>query len=55
MVFVAPIAIGIGAGVAVACLDLDFGSGALHYAFYLMVTLILRWAIGLPPIWTAGA
>ena len=51
--FVAPLFIGIGAGAAFATFDLDFGSGALHYSFYLLVTLLLRAAIGLPPVWTS--
>jgi hypothetical protein len=50
-VFVAPVFIGAGAAAAYACLDLDFGSGAMHYCFYLSVTLLLRFAIGLPPLW----
>jgi len=50
-VFVAPVFIGVGAGVAWACFDLDFGSAAMHYCFYLMVTLALRFVIGMPPLW----
>jgi len=48
---VAPVFIGVGAGVAWACFDLDFGSAAMHYCFYLMVTLALRFVIGMPPLW----
>jgi predicted Zn finger-like uncharacterized protein len=51
--FIAPAFIGLGAGMAFACLDLDFGSAAMHYCFYLAVTLLLRFAIGLPPLWAA--
>ncbi len=50
-VFVAPLFISAGAGVAFACLDLDFGSAAMHYCFYLLVTLLLRAALGLPHLW----
>lgn len=55
--FVGPAFVALGGGVAYALLDLDFSSGALHYIFYLIVTLLLRAAMGLPPIWaiTPGA
>lgn len=53
--FVAPAFIGVGAGLGFACLDLDFGSAAMHYCFYLAATLLLRFAIGLPPLWAATA
>jgi hypothetical protein len=49
--FVAPPFVIAGATTALACFDLDFSSGAFHYFFYLAVTLILRWLIGMPPIW----
>ena len=52
--FVAPAFIVVGAGLAFACLDLDFGSAAMHYCFYVAVTLLLRFAIGLPPLWAAA-
>jgi len=41
----------IGALTALATLDLDFESGLLHYAFYLLVTIVLRWAAGHGWIW----
>ena len=47
--------IGVCGGAAVAALDLDFGSGAMLYAFHLGVSLILRFAAGLPPIWELTA
>jgi hypothetical protein len=50
-VFVAPVFIALGAAAAWACLDLDFGSAAMHYCFYVVVTLLLRAALGLPPLW----
>jgi hypothetical protein len=53
--FVAPAFIGVGAGLSFASLDLDFGSAAMHYCFYVAVTLLLRFAIGLPPLWAATA
>jgi predicted Zn finger-like uncharacterized protein len=52
--FVAPVFIAAGAGAAWACLDLDFGSAAMHYCFYVVVTLLLRAALGLPPLWAVA-
>ncbi len=49
--FVGPVFVGIGGAAAYALFDLDFGTASLHYSFYLIVTLLLRAAIGLPPIW----
>ncbi len=49
--FVAPVFIGAGGAAAYALFDLDFGTASLHYSFYLIVTLLLRAAMGLPPIW----
>jgi hypothetical protein len=54
--FVAPVFVCAGAGAAFACLDLDFASAAMHYSFYVLVTVLLRAALGLPPLWNlAGA
>jgi len=50
--FIAPVFISIGGGIALACFDLDFGAGSLHYSFYVLVTLLLRAALGIAPIWT---
>lgn len=52
-VFIAPAFVAAGGGLAMAAFDLEFGSGALHYSFYIVVTLLLRFAIGLPPIWAS--
>jgi hypothetical protein len=52
--YVGPAFAVVGAGMALACFDLDFGSAALHYAFFVVVTMLLRWAIGLPPLWAAA-
>jgi predicted Zn finger-like uncharacterized protein len=41
----------VGALAAFACLDLDFANGFFHYSFYLLVTLLLRYLIGMPAIW----
>ncbi len=40
----------LGGAVALACYDLEFLSGVLHYAFYLLVTILLRLTMGLAPI-----
>ena len=52
--FIAPAFVAVGAGLAFASLDLDFGNAAMHYCFYVAVTLLLRYAIGLPPLWAAA-
>lgn len=41
----------IGGLAGLAALDLDFGSGALLYGFYVMVTVVLRAIAGLGWIW----
>jgi hypothetical protein len=40
----------IGSLVALATLDLDFGTGFMHYCCYLLVTVLLRLAMNLPPL-----
>jgi hypothetical protein len=50
-VFIAPVFVSVGAGVAWATLDLDFGSAAMHYCFFVLVCLLLRFALGMPPLW----
>ncbi len=49
--FIAPPFIAVGAGIALGCFDLPFQEALLHYAFYLLSTLILRWLIDMPPLW----
>ncbi len=49
--FVAPPLLAVGALAALACFDLEFGNAFFHYAFYLLVVLILRWIAGMPWIW----
>jgi hypothetical protein len=41
----------LGALAALSTLDLDFGSGFLHYTFYILVTIALRWLADFPAIW----
>jgi len=43
-----------GALVALACYDFDFGTGCLHYGFYLLATILLRGCAGLGWIWQLG-
>ena len=50
-VFVIPVFVAAGAGISFATLDLDFGSAAMHYCFFLVVTIALRFAIGMPALW----
>jgi len=52
--FVAPIFACAGAAAAWASFDLDFGNGLFHYSFYVLITLLLRSLIGLPPVWTSS-
>jgi len=46
-----PLLVVAGALGPLASLDLDFGSSALHYGFYLLVTIFLRWLGGMGWIW----
>jgi len=50
-VFLAPPLFVLGGLIAVGSLDLDFDSGFFHYAFYVLATLVLRWAAGMPWPW----
>ena len=45
--FVIPPFLVAGTLVPLACLDLDLGSGFFHYAFYLLVTMLLRTIAGM--------
>lgn len=50
LIFGAPFVV-VGAVTAYSCFDLDFGTGAFHYGFYVLVTVILRWCAGMGWIW----
>jgi type IV secretory pathway VirB2 component (pilin) len=50
--FVAPPFFVVGSLAALSALDLDFSTGFFHYAFYVLVTMLLRWAAGLPSVWS---
>ncbi len=54
-VFLAPPFLIVGALAALASLDLDFGNGVLLYAFYLFVTIFLRWVGGMGWVWQVNA
>jgi hypothetical protein len=54
MAFLVPVLIGLGAFAAYASLDFEFGMGALHYGFYLAVTVVLRLILGLSPMYGGG-
>jgi len=49
--FLAPPFLILGGLAGFACLDLDWGSGVFLYAFYVLVTVVLRWLAGLGWIW----
>ena len=49
--FVAPPFVLAGGLFALATLDLDFGDCLFHYGFYLLATVILRWAAGMKWVW----
>ena len=40
-----------GALVASGCFELDVSNGFFHYAFYLVVTVLLRWTVGMGWVW----
>jgi hypothetical protein len=50
-VFVVPPFVVLGGFVAIAALNLEFGNAAFHYGFYLVATLLLRWAAGMEWLW----
>jgi len=50
MLFVAPAMFGVGAFAAYLSLDLEWGTAAIHYGMYLLVTIVLRLIMGLPAI-----
>jgi len=51
--FLAPPFFLVGSLAALSALDLDFSSAFFHYAFYVLVTTLLRWAAGMPSLWSA--
>ncbi len=53
-IFVLPPFVLAGGFFAFASLDLEFGNATMHYGFYLLATLVLRWAAGMPWPWLKG-
>jgi hypothetical protein len=49
LLFIVPVLMAIGAGTAYVSFDVDFGTGVIHYAFYLLVTVLLRLLMKMPP------
>lgn len=47
---IAPLFVTAGALAALACFDLDWGTAAVHFSFYVLFTSLLRWLAGLPPL-----
>jgi len=50
VVFASPLFV-LGGFVAYLTMDLDYGNGLLHFAFFVLVTVLLRWAAHLGWIW----
>lgn len=46
--FIGPVFLGAGGTAGFATLDLEFGNGAIHYSFYLLVTILFCFMIGVP-------
>lgn len=46
LTYVVPVMVGIGGLAGYASYDVEYGSGLLHYALYLAVTLLLAWIAG---------
>lgn len=51
---VAPPFLVTGALAALALFNFDFTTGMLHYAFYVLIFIVLRWLIGMGWIWQIG-
>jgi hypothetical protein len=49
--YVAPPFVLAGGLFALAAFDLDFSDGLFHYGFYLVATMVLRWAAGMKWVW----
>ncbi len=53
--FIAPPLLFVGTMAAHVSLDLDLGNAFFHYAFYLIVTVLLRWTAGMRWVWDLAA
>lgn len=47
---IGPLFVTAGALAALATLDLDWGTAAVHFSFYVLFTSLLRWLAGLQPL-----
>jgi len=47
---IAPLFVTAGALAALAAFDLDWGTAAVHFSFYVLFTSLLRWLAGLAPL-----
>lgn len=54
-VFVVPPFVALGGLASLASLDLDYTNACFHYGFYVLVTLVLRWAAGLQWVWQTSS
>ncbi|MEN6405749.1 MAG: hypothetical protein ABFC77_04675 [Thermoguttaceae bacterium] len=48
---IAPPMVVVGGMFAMASLDLRFGDAMLHYGFYVLATVVLRWVAGMKWVW----
>ena len=48
---VAPPLFILGALAALGSFDFDFGNGMIHYAFYVLIVVVLRMVGGMPSLW----
>ncbi len=55
LLFILPPIMVVGALAAFATLDLDFGTGLIHYAFYLLITVVLCFIMGISLLGTTPA
>lgn len=53
--YIVPAFVSVGALFGLAAFDLGFGDAALHYGFYLVAILILRWAAGMTWVWDVAS
>ena len=54
-IYVAPPFLIVGSLCAFACFDLEFGNGFFHYAFFVLLTMLLRWVAGMGWLWQPPA
>jgi hypothetical protein len=47
---IAPLFVTAGALASLAAFDLDWGTAAIHFSFYILFTSLLRWLAGFPPL-----